>query len=181
MPKSIAEAELKPAVEFDPGYLVNNDVKVFKGGKSINPTTVDWKKAKWSDYTFAQGPSAYNPMGVVKFMFPNKYDIYIHDTPSRELFNNSRRSYSHGCIRVNDPVKFAAFLLQNNPDWDSTTIRKVLFSQKETKVNLTKSIPIHLMYWTAYVDKQTNLVNFREDLYKWDFQLYEALTKRLVH
>lgn len=179
MPKSIAEAELKPALQFDPDYLVNNDVKVFKGGKRVDPSTVNWSKANWNDYTFAQGPSAYNPMGVVKFMFPNKYDIYIHDTPSRDLFNNSRRSYSHGCIRVNDPVKFAAFLLKNNPDWDTTSIKKVLFNQKETKVNLNKAIPIHLMYWTAYMDKQTALVNFREDLYKWDAQLYEALNKRL--
>lgn len=178
IPRSIVNAELKPTVLLDPEYLINNDVKVIKGGKMINPRTVDWAKTNWDAYTFAQAASAYNPMGVVKFMFPNKHDIYIHDTPHHDLFNNARRSFSHGCVRINDPVKFAAFLLENNPGWDSTRIKQVLFSQKETKVNLIKTIPIHLLYWTAFIDSETGKLNFREDLYKWDSQLAATLNKK---
>jgi murein L,D-transpeptidase YcbB/YkuD len=178
IPRSIVNAELKPTVLFDPEYLINNEVRVIKSGKTVNARAIDWKKANWDDYTFAQAASAYNPMGVVKFMFPNKHDIYIHDTPNHDLFNNARRSFSHGCVRVNDPVKFASFLLQYNEGWDSTHIKQVLFSQKETKVNLSKSIPIHLLYWTTYIDEQTAMLNFREDLYKWDAQLAAELNKK---
>lgn len=177
IPKSIASAELKPLVLLEPEYFVNNDMRVSKGGKQIDPRVVDWNKANWDDYTFSQGPSVSNPMGVVKFMFPNKHDIYIHDTPARDLFDNSRRTYSHGCVRVKDPVKFATFLLQNNQGWDSTYIKNVLFSQKETKVNLNKQVPIHLLYWTAFTDSETGILNFREDIYKWDAALYAALSK----
>jgi len=177
IPRSIVNAELKPTVLFDPEYLVNNEVRVIQGGKTINSRNIDWTKANWDNYTFAQAASAYNPMGVVKFMFPNKHEIYIHDTPNHDLFNNARRSFSHGCVRVNDPVKFAAFLLQNNAGWDSTRIKQVLFSQKETKINLSKTIPIHLLYWTAFIDAETGKLNFREDLYKWDAQLAAVLNK----
>ncbi len=175
LPKSIAKNELMPEIQLDPNYFINNGVKVIKGGKVIDSKKIDWKKANSDDYSFAQAASAYNPMGVVKFMFPNPHDIYIHDTPSRELFDNSRRSFSHGCIRVKDPVKFATFLLKGDAAWDSTRIKKVLFSQKETRANLPKPIPIHILYWTAFWDTDLGELNFREDLYKWDDKLSKAL------
>lgn len=175
MPKSIAKNELLPEIQLDPNYFINNGIKVIKGGKVIDSKKINWKTANSDDYSFAQAASAYNPMGVVKFMFPNPHDIYIHDTPSRELFDNSRRSFSHGCIRVKDPVKFASFLLKGDATWDSTRIKKVLFSQKETRANLPKPIPIHILYWTAFGDTETGELNFREDLYKWDDKLSKAL------
>lgn len=175
MPKSIARNELIPQIQLDPNYFINNAVKVFKDGKLIDAKKVNWKTANSDDYTFAQAASAYNPMGVVKFMFPNPHDIYIHDTPSRELFDNNRRSFSHGCVRVKDPVKFAAFLLEGDAAWDSTRIQKVLFSQKETRVNLPKPIPIYLEYRTIFWDDTAKELNLREDLYKWDAKLTQAL------
>lgn len=175
LPKSIAKNELLPELAYDKNLFINRDIRVFKNGQRIDPQKVDWVKANSDDYTFAQAASAYNPMGVVKFMFPNPYDIYIHDTPTRELFDNSRRSYSHGCVRVKDPVKFASFLLEGDATWDSTRIKKVLFSQKQTQVNLPKPIPIHLLYWTAFVDMENNEPNFREDLYRWDEKLTKAI------
>ncbi|MGB1243002.1 MAG: L,D-transpeptidase family protein, partial [Chitinophagales bacterium] len=119
IPRSIVNAELRLEVESDPYHLVNNDIKVFRGNKSVNSMNIDWKKANWNAYIFRQGPNAYNPMGQVKFMFPNEHHIYIHDTPARHYFTNSRRSYSHGCIRVDQPLKFAEYLLQRQKEpWD---------------------------------------------------------------
>lgn len=179
IPRSIVNAELKLEVMSDPYHLLNNDIRVFKGNKLINTLEVDWKKANWDAYVFRQGPNAYNPMGQVKFMFPNEYDIYIHDTPARHYFTNSRRSYSHGCIRVDQPLKFAAHLLQRQTEpWDSSKIDKVLFSQKETPVNLSKPIPLNIFYWTCF--NEDGEINFREDIYKWDEKIYEILKEPIV-
>lgn len=180
IPRSIVNAELKLEVNSDPYHLVNNDIKVFKGNRSINSLDVDWKKANWDAYVFRQGPNAYNPMGQVKFMFPNGHDIYIHDTPARNYFTNSRRSYSHGCIRVDQPLKFAEHILQRQKEpWDSVKINKVLFSQKETPVNLTTPIPINIFYWTCFIDNGE--INFREDIYSWDEKIHDILEESIVN
>jgi len=180
IPRSIVNAELKLEVESDPYHLINNDIKVFKGNKSINSLNINWNKANWNAYVFRQGPNAYNPMGQVKFMFPNGHDIYIHDTPARHYFTNSRRSYSHGCIRVNQPLKFAEHILKRQKEpWDSTKIDKVLFSQKETPVNLTTIIPLNIFYWTCFNDNGE--INFREDIYSWDEKIYDVLKEPIVN
>ncbi|MGB0932315.1 MAG: L,D-transpeptidase family protein, partial [Chitinophagales bacterium] len=159
---------------------VNNDIKVFRGNKSVNSMNIDWKKANWNAYIFRQGPNAYNPMGQVKFMFPNEHHIYIHDTPARHYFTNSRRSYSHGCIRVDQPLKFAEYLLQRQKEpWDSTKIDKVLFSQKEMPVDLTRPIPLNIFYWTCFNDN--NEINFREDIYSWDEKIHDALKAPIIN
>lgn len=175
MPASIAKAELMSEVEYDANYFINNDITVFQGNKRINPATVNWKTADLNKYYFRQGASAFNPMGVVKFMFPNQYDIYLHDTPSRELFSNSRRSYSHGCVRINQPLEFAKHLLQSDPLWNDAKIKSTIHSQKETIVNLKKPIPIYLLYQTAFIDAESGEVNFREDLYSWDKKINQIL------
>lgn len=179
IPQSIVKNELLFQVQADPNYLINSDIKIFRGNKEVSPSTIDWKTVDTDRYYFRQGASAFNPLGIVKFIFPNKHNIYIHDTPDKHLFNNSYRSYSHGCVRLKDPLNFAQYLLSTvSADWDSTRIQQVLFSQKETKVDLTKPIPIHLLYWTAFVD-ETGVLNFRDDLYKWDDNLYNALTTHI--
>ncbi len=181
IPRSIVNAELKLEVMSDEYHLLNNDIKVFKGNKLINSLNVDWKKVNWDSYLFRQGPNAYNPMGQVKFMFPNAHHIYIHDTPARHYFTNSRRSYSHGCIRINEPLKFAEHILQRQEEaWDSLKIQKVLFSQKETSVDLNKQIPLHIFYWTSFIDEENN-VNFREDIYSWDAKIYDELKEPIVN
>ncbi len=180
MPASIAKNELMKEVDYDTNYFINNDIKVFKGNKSINPATVNWQKVDLSQYYFRQGASAFNPMGLVKFMFPNAYDIYIHDTPSKDLFNNSRRSYSHGCVRVNNPLGLASHLLQFDPTWNEKRIADVIHSQKETTVKLKTPIPIYLVYYSAFIDPETNEVNFREDLYSWDKKIAELLDQNPI-
>lgn len=180
MPASIAKNELMKEVDYDANFFINNDIKVFKGNKLINPTSVNWQNVDLSQYYFRQGASAFNPMGVVKFMFPNAFDIYIHDTPSKELFNNSRRSYSHGCIRVNNPLELAKHLLKSDPKWDDKKIEEVIHSQKETTVKLKSHIPIFLVYQSAFIDPDTNEVNFREDLYSWDKKIFNLLTGQAV-
>lgn len=178
VPASIVKNELMKEVHSDANYFINNDINVFKGNKRIDPTAVDWKKADLTQYAFRQGASAYNPMGVVKFMFPNQYDIYLHDTPSRELFNNSRRSYSHGCVRINQPLEFALHLLRSDPTWSKERVESVIHSQKETIVNLKKPIPIYLVYQTAFVNSESGEVNFREDIYGWDKKIAQLLAEK---
>lgn len=177
IPKSIVKNELLPQLDYDQNYFTNNDIMVYRGKQNINPNKVDWKNTNLANYWFRQGVNAYNPMGVIKFMFPNKYDIYIHDTPTKEIFNYSRRSHSHGCIRINAPLKFAQFLLQTSADWDSTRIAQVIQSQQETRVPLSENVPIHIMYFTTFLDTNTQEFNFREDLYLWDEELYKRIVK----
>ena len=181
IPRSIVNAELKLEVASDEYHLINNDIRVFRNNKLVNSLNVNWNKANWNAYVFRQGPNAYNPMGQVKFMFPNGHDIYIHDTPARHYFTNSRRSYSHGCIRVNQPLKFAEHILRRQKEpWDSIKIQKVLFSQKETSVNLSKEIPLHILYWTSFMDEFKN-IHFREDIYGWDEKIHDVLIEPIVN
>mgnify|MGYP000539219759 FL=1 len=120
-------------------------------------------------------------MGLVKFIFPNEFDIYMHDTPTKKVFNYSRRSHSHGCVRLNEPMKYAQFLLDNyNRSWDSSRVKRALANtDEETIVKFPNPIPIHLMYWTVFIDEDTGELNFREDLYLWDKDLHKLLTEPL--
>ncbi len=175
MPKSIARDELGYKVREDSSYLTTKGITVFKGSKEINPTTVNWQTANFEDYFFRQSANEGNPMGLVKFMFPNDFDVYLHDTPSRDLFVYSRRTYSHGCIRLREPLNFAKHLLRTDAVWTGPRIDKALEIPEETKINLRNKIPIHILYWTVFIDEKTGELNFREDLYSWDEQVYEGI------
>ena len=179
IPKSIAKDELLPSVLLDPNHFESHDIKAFKNNKEVDTDKVDWGKADPADYWFRQGVNVYNPMGQVKFMFPNKYDVYLHDTPHKDLFNISRRSYSHGCIRMNQSLNFAEHLIKNYVSgWTAEKMKAVLEEQKETKIVLDRPLPIHIFYTTAFVNEEGEL-NFREDIYNWDAKLYEALLQPL--
>lgn len=181
IPKSIARDELIPSIIEDENYIVNNDIIITKGGQEINPDSLNWATINVEDYRFKQNTNAFNPMGQVKFIFPNHYDIYMHDTNNRGLFTNSHRSYSHGCIRLHEPLKFAEFLLTNyTEDWDTTRLAATYKVQAETIIHLDQKLPIHILYWTAFIDEATGELNFREDLYDWDNELYEALTRKIA-
>lgn len=178
IPKSIAKAELAPQVLADNSYFELSDIKVFKDNKEVDPKKVDWKTADFTNYNFQHGVNDYNPMGVVKFMFPNPYDIYLHDTNERDLFNNSRRSFSHGCVRVKDPLVLAASLLEHQANWDTTKLNQIVKSQKQLKLDLTSPQPIYLVYNTVFFD-ESDKANFREDLYGWDEKLLQKLSNPL--
>ncbi len=126
-------------------------------------------------YRLRQAPGPLNPLGQVKFMFPNEHNIYLHDTPTGHLFDNAERGFSHGCIRLERPLDLAEYLLQGDPDWDAERIRRTIeSSDQETTVQLPQDIPVHLTYFTAWVGND-GLVHFRDDLYGHDQRLAEAL------
>jgi murein L,D-transpeptidase YcbB/YkuD len=110
-------------------------------------------------------------------MFPNKYNVYLHDTPARQLFHQTERAFSSGCIRVEKPVELAAYLLQMDPAWSRETILAAIENGKERSIPLPEPIAIHLLYWTAWVD-QTRTVQFRKDIYDRDRLIGEALNQR---
>jgi len=118
-----------------------------------------------------------NSLGKVKFLFPNNYDIYFHDTPNRNLFSASSRSFSHGCIRVGEPKKLAEFLLRNDTAWNEIRIDTLMNSLKEKWVTLPRTIPVVITYFTAFVDDE-GVLNFRKDIYKHDERLADKLFAR---
>jgi L,D-transpeptidase YcbB len=110
----------------------------------------------------------------MKFLFLNSFDIYLHDTPSKELFESNNRDFSHGCIRVENPKKLALYLLRNNKNWNSEKVDKVLKTNKETGIAIKPKLPIYITYFTAWVDINGNL-NFRDDIYNLDEQLAKEI------
>ncbi len=176
VPYSIATKEILPKLKQNLSYLNRQNMKVFSGGKVINPYNVDWSKVtrRRFPYTIRQEPGKKNALGTVKFMFPNKYNIYLHDTPSKSLFVKAERAYSHGCIRLDNPVQFAEYLLQDNPKWDAQKIEKVLEGKKNTRVSLDEKIPVYIAYFTAWVD-ENGVTRFQKDVYGKDKEVMKVL------
>ncbi|MEZ4647727.1 MAG: L,D-transpeptidase family protein [Candidatus Eisenbacteria bacterium] len=180
VPPRIFFQDKLPVIRKDPSYLTSNGFEVFAGwgqdATPIDPTTVDWNQVSPGNnpYRIRQKPGAKNALGRIKFMFPNDYDVYLHDTPSRELFAKSERAFSSGCIRVQDPVGLAEYLLRDQSGWNRDQIETVLASAKERTVNLSHSIPVHLLYWTAWTDED-GVVHFRKDIYERDGAVLRAL------
>jgi murein L,D-transpeptidase YcbB/YkuD len=125
-------------------------------------------------YTVRQQPGPKNALGRVKFMFPNKHAVYLHDTPSRYNFKRTTRAFSSGCIRVENPFELAALLLDDQPSWSRAHIDAVLASGERTTIRLTTPLPVLILYWTAFVDLD-GTVHFQDDLYGRDAALLAAL------
>jgi murein L,D-transpeptidase YcbB/YkuD len=125
---------------------------------------------EWNNGQVRQKPGGNNSLGLVKFLFPNSYNIYLHDTPSKSLFKEDKRAFSHGCIRVSEPSRLAEYLLRHQKEWTPEKIRTTMNSGKETYVTLNPTIPVYVIYLTAFVDSQGKL-NFRDDIYKRDEKL----------
>ncbi|MDF7811842.1 L,D-transpeptidase family protein [Hymenobacter sp. YC55] len=177
VPFSIIDKELRPKLAADPHAVLDRlDMEVVKGwgakATPIDPTTIDWAnvtQATWK-YTLRRRPGPKNDLGDVKFIFPNSQDIYLHDTPHDELFSQAKRGFSHGCVRVEEPLKLAEYLLRDKPGWDLTKIEETIAGGQEQYVSLPKQLPVYLVYFTAWVDEGGN-VNFRDDIYGHDKSL----------
>jgi len=170
IPQSISRDDIISWLDVNPGILYVGDVLSYYKGKLIkDPYAVDWKEARkdWRNYTFKQQPTELNSLGDVKFMFPNKYSIYLHDTPAKEAFSEHYRSISHGCIRVEKPVDLAAYLLKDKKEWSRQRIINAMSGTKQRWAHLSKDVPVYLYYLTAWVDKD-GVLNFRPDLYRHD-------------
>ena len=160
IPASIVEEEIIPAMKTDPNYLQKHRMEIVKHNDSLP--------------VIRQLPGEGNSMGKAKFIFPNSYDIFFHDTPAKDLFAQDKRAYSHGCIRVEDAKRLAEYLLQDGKDWTAEKIEKAMNSGKEQFVAINKPIPVVITYFTAWVDEKGQL-NFRDDIYKHDAKAREQM------
>jgi len=174
VPSSIANREYLPELKKDPGYLQRQGIRVLnKSGKIVNPYSVNWSGIGRMPYRLRQDTGAKNALGRIKFMFPNKYNVYIHDTPSKSLFKKDLRVFSHGCIRVQNPTQLAEIIL-GKQGWNLSRINSQIASGKRRIVKLKKKIPVYVTYITAWVNKDGS-TNFRRDVYGRDETLAEHL------
>ena len=177
VPPGIAADETLPSVMRDPGFLARNNMEVVDAsGSAVDPSAVDLGNP--SRYRFRQRPGASNSLGLVKFMFPNQFNVYLHDTPADSLFERATRSFSHGCVRVAEPVALAKYVLRDQPEWDSARIEAAMQAGEEKHVKLKAAIPVYLGYWTARV-RPDSTVQFRKDVYGIDQRLTVKLADRL--
>ncbi|WP_225586922.1 murein L,D-transpeptidase [Algoriphagus sp. Y33] len=176
LPASIVRNEVMPAVRKNPNYLAQKNMEVVTfSGKPVDPTSINWS-GKSIPYMIRQKPGGHNSLGLVKFMFPNEYSVYIHDTPSRSLFTREDRALSHGCIRIQNPADFAALLLKDDAKWTPEKIDQAMHQSKEQIVNLDRKIPVVLLYLTFWADTKGQ-GHFRQDIYDRDKEVLEALRK----
>jgi murein L,D-transpeptidase YcbB/YkuD len=165
VPPDIARNETMPAAMRDPGYLGRNNLEVVRAGRVLDPWSVDWSRP--GRVQFRQRPGAHNALGGVKFMFPNQFDVYLHDTPADALFGRVERDYSHGCVRLEKPFDMAQWVLRDRPEWTPEKIQAAMASGREQHVALKHHIPVYIVYETVWVDDD-GTVEFREDVYGHD-------------
>jgi L,D-transpeptidase YcbB len=182
VPDSIAREEIIPKIRRDPEYLEKENMKVLSGWEqnsaSIDPGSVEWDAAGASafKYRFRQEPGPRNPLGRIKFMFPNRFDVYLHDTPGKHLFERNVRSFSHGCIRVEKPIELAEYVLKQDPRWTLKRINAELAEGNTREIRLPNPVDVYILYLTAWVDGG-GLLNFREDIYGRDAKLDAEMKK----
>jgi murein L,D-transpeptidase YcbB/YkuD len=176
IPPSIARKETLPAIRRNPGYLNANHMEVVNtAGQPVSLSRVNWKASPFP-YLIRQKPGEHNALGLVKFMFPNPYNVYLHDTPSKQLFEREVRAFSHGCIRMEHPETFAALLLKDRKEWPVARMQEVMHQGKEEIVPLTNKIPVAVLYFTFLVS-DTGTPVFYEDIYGRDEELLLLLKK----
>lgn len=177
IPPGILRNDTLPAIKRDPNYLTDRNISVIdRDGRKVDPATIDWNKySRGVPYTLRQEPGPNNALGRVKFIFPNKHFVFLHDTPSRGGFARTERMFSSGCIRVEKPFELAELLLENTAgNWDADGIQTTLDSLQTRRVNLRETFPVMILYLTAVVDPGEP-PRFMRDIYSRDAALLEAL------
>lgn len=180
VPPTIAAVDKFPVIQRDPGAIASQRMTLLEQGtnRPVDPTTVAWADLNGQSfnrlYRLRQDPGPHNALGRVKFMFPNRHNVYLHDTPSRELFERTSRDFSSGCIRVENPLELAEYLLAGEPGWTRARIDEAVRAGEERTVRLTRSVPVHLLYWTAWADAD-GVLHFRPDIYQRDRVVAAAL------
>ncbi len=170
IPTSILRNETLPHAAKDPDYLARNNIEVVgtSGGEVIDPEGIDWSDAsETKGLRLRQVPGDGNALGLVKFVFPNPFDVYMHDTPSRQFFLRATRALSHGCIRVENPAALAEYLLGDQAQWTDARIAAAMHAGTEQAVTLKKKLPVHIGYWTAWVEPDGS-VTYTADPYGFD-------------
>jgi murein L,D-transpeptidase YcbB/YkuD len=175
VPPAIARDETLPAIMKDEGFLARSSMEVLDlSGNVVDPGTIDLEDP--TKYRFRQRPGRNNSLGLVKFMFPNQFNVYLHDTPAGSLFDRVTRSFSHGCVRIEDPKALAEYLLRDQPEWTSDRIDEAMHALEERVVKLTSPVPVYLGYWTAAADPDG--VRFTRDVYDIDRRQLAAVAER---
>lgn len=167
VPPRIARAEILPKIAADRGYLAANAMRVMGGSGEVGADTVDWSRFAALGYRLRQDPGANNPLGAIKFVFPNPYAVYLHDTPAKQVFARPDRAVSHGCIRVERAFDLALQLLAGDPAWSASALRDAVDSVRNRHVRLARPIPIRTVYLTAW-PAPDGTVHFRGDVYDRD-------------
>lgn len=185
VPPTILREDKLPLIRRDPGWITRHHYEIVRreqgGTVNVDPAAVDWRRVKARTFPgiLRQKPGPWNPLGRVKFMFPNRFAVYLHDTPDRHLFAKDVRTFSSGCIRIERPLDLAQYLLEGKQGWYCDLILDALESEAPFQVGLPSSLPVHILYWTAWVD-EAGLLQFRKDLYLRDLDLELALIQKRV-
>lgn len=180
VPYSIATKEMLPQIRRDPSYIYRRGLQViYTGGgqqRLVDPMSINWSRVSASNmpFRFRQPPGDANALGRVKFMFPNKHAVYLHDTPTRNLFERAERALSHGCVRVDDPVRFADALLSREANLDGEKIQRLIRQGSNGAHPLKAHVPVHLAYFTLRVDENGELMRWA-DIYGYDRKMMEML------
>jgi len=184
VPPKLAREDILPKIKKDPEYLKEKGIRVFDNwtaaGREIDPEGIDWSSVtpEGLRYKFRQDPGPHNSLGRIKFIFPNKFDVYMHDTPERNLFTRAVRNFSSGCIRIANPVDLAEYVLRDDPNWSRDKILAAMGTPATRVIGLRTSLDVLLLYWTAW-RADDGRVNFREDIYLRDEAVYLALRQNL--
>ncbi|MCI0626250.1 MAG: L,D-transpeptidase family protein [Acidobacteria bacterium] len=184
IPESIAVKETVPLLLKDDDHAAKHGIQVVMKGNEeeiVDPSEIGWKKAtqeaKTFPYLLRQRPGPGNALGEVKFMFPNQFNVYLHDTPTRHLFNQTERDYSHGCVRVEHPAELAEYLLKEKPGWNADRIKSAMQSGEQVSVTLANPLPVHIVYWSVWIGEDGELQR-RPDIYELDTTQERLFVKR---
>lgn len=183
VPTSIARDEILPKLQKDPGYLEKQEMRIFLGWEEdsaeLDAAQIDWQrvsKKEMSRYRVRQDPGPHNALGTLKIMFPNKYHVYLHDTPSHGLFKQEMRAFSHGCIRMARPAEMAVYVLGGaDKGWSVERVQEIVATGKRQVVTLDESMPVYILYRTVVVNSANDTLYFYNDIYGRDKLLTEAL------
>lgn len=180
VPGSIARGEILPKVQADPGYLEKNGYEILDGtgpsARVLDPASIDWAALSPGafPYVVRQRPGPGSSLGRIKLMLPNPYNVYLHDTPEKRLFERDVRAFSHGCIRLERAFDLAAYLLRDDPEWSAERLEEEIASGEQKTVLLPRPLPVHIQYWTAWVDP-AGALQLRDDVYRRDAAVLAAL------
>ena len=171
-PPTIVKEDLTPAATKSRGYFAASRITI-KDSKGNNVDPKDWKPENAGNYRYIQSSGYDNSLGLVKFNFHNRFSVYLHDTNHRDFFDKQKRSLSSGCVRVENPLKLAEYLLDDATNYNFEKITKILQSEKTKNIKIKKNVQIHILYWTAW--SENNKLIFRDDFYNLDAVLYQKL------
>ncbi len=183
VPPTIKYVDMLPKLKNNPEYFADKGIEIFtgygKGAQTLDPESVDWddmSRQELRSLRMVQSPGAHNALGRVRVLMPNRFNIYLHDTNSPELFNKPARAVSSGCVRLKDPLKMASFIMRDEQGWNDPKMTRILDAGKTSDHHVSEAIPVYILYYTNWVDQQGRIV-YGTDIYNQD----QALIKKLAN